>query len=169
MEFDGYGLLLAFHVLFASLWFGAGVYQVAVIGRGLMAAGPAAGGFIGALMRNGGIGRFFAINGILTIVLGGILYGQGMDKQFPAGFEGRGLWILLGAIMAVLALLHGIAVNMPTERKLMALVKSMKGPPTKEEAAQMQAYGQKLGKAGVVGVAMVATAMVLMLLSRVFV
>lgn len=169
MGFDGYGLLLALHVLFASLWFGAGVYQVAVIGRGLMAAGPAAGGFVAALMRNGGIGRFFAINGILTIVFGGILYGQGMGDRFPAGFEGRGLWINLGAIMAVLALLHGIAVNMPTERKLMALVKGMQGHPTKEQAAQMGALGQKLGKAGVVGVSMVGTAMLLMLLSRVFV
>jgi hypothetical protein len=169
MEFDGYGLLLAFHVLFASLWFGAGVYQVAVIGRGLTAAGPAAGGFVSALMRSGGIGRFFAISGALTIVFGGVLYGQGMDKQFPSGFEGRGLWILVGAIVALAAFVHGLTANMPTERKLIALVKSLKGPPTQDQAQQMQALGMKLGKAGRVGVAMVGTAMVLMLLSRVFV
>lgn len=169
MEFDGYGLLLALHVLFASMWFGAGAYQVTVIGRGLRAAGPAAGGFLAALMRTGGIGPFFAISGGLAIVFGGILYGQGMDKQFPAGFEGRGLWILLGAIMAVAAFIHGLTANLPTERKLIALVKSLKGPPTAEQAQQMQALGMKLGKAGRVGVAMVGTAMVLMLLSRVFV
>lgn len=169
MEFSGYGLLVLFHVLFASLWFGGGVYQVAVIGRGLTAAGPAAGGFIGALMRNGGIGRFFAISGLLTIIFGAILYGDLMANDAIETFSGRGLWLTLGALVAVLAFLHGLAVNMPTERKLIALVKSMKGHPTKDQAAQMQAYGQKLGKAGAVGVAMVGTAMLLMLLSRVFV
>lgn len=169
MAFEVYGLLLALHVLFASLWFGAGVYQVAVIGRGLMAAGPAAGGFIAALMRNGGIGKFFAITGGLAILFGAAVYGQGMGEQFPGAFEGRGIWITLGAIVAVLAYLHGLAANMPTERKLIALVKELKGPPTKEQAERMQALGMKLGKAGFVGVAMVGTAMLLMLLSRVFV
>ena len=169
MAFDAYGLLLLGHVLFASLWFGAGVYQVLVIGRGLRLAGPAAGGFLVTLMKNGGIGRFFAISGILTILFGGAMHGQLMSDGSIEAFSGRGLWITLGAIVAVLAFIHGLAVNMPTERKLIALCKTLNGPPTKEQAAQLQAYGQKLGKAGVVGVAMVSLAMVLMLLSRVFV
>lgn len=169
MEFSGYGLLVLFHVLFASLWFGGGVFQVAVIGRGLMAAGPAGGGFIVALMKNGGIGRFFAISGILTILFGGALYGQLMSDEAIETFSGRGLWLTLGAILAVLAFVHGLTINMPTERKLIALCKQINGPPTKEQGAQLQGYGQKLGKAGKHGVAMVATAMLLMLLSRVFV
>lgn len=169
MAFDTYGLLLALHVLFASLWFGAGVYQVSVIGRGLMAAGPAGGGFVMALMKNGGIGRFFAIAGALTIVFGGILYGKGMsDDILDSGMSGRMLWINLGVVVAILAYLHGLTSNMPTERKLIALCKSINGHPTKEQAAQMGVYGQKLGKAGAVGVAMVGTAMLLMLMSRVF-
>lgn len=168
MGFDSYGLLILGHVLFASLWFGAGVYQVLVIGRGLRAAGPAGGGFIVALMQNGGIGRFFAISGILTILFGGALYGKLMGDDAIETFSGRGLWLTLGAIVAVLAFLHGLTVNMPTERKLIALCKSLKGHPTKEQAAQLQAFGQKLGKAGAVGVSLVSLAMVLMLLGRVF-
>lgn len=169
MAFSGLGLLVLAHVLFASLWFGAGVFQVLVIGRGLMAAGPAASGFIIALMRNGGIGRFFAISGILTIVFGAALYGMEQSDGSLESFSGRGLWLTLGAIVAVLAFLHGLFVNMPTEKKLIALCNDIKGAPTKEQGQQMQAYGQKLGKAGAVGVMMVATAMVLMLLNRVFV
>lgn len=169
MGFEPYGLLVLGHVLFASLWFGAGVYQVLVIGRGLMAAGPAAGGFVVALMKNGGIGRFFALSGILTILFGGALYGQLMGDGSIETFSGRGLWLTLGAIVAVGAFIHGLAVNMPTERKLMALVKGLKGPPTKGQAAEMGALGQRLGKAGMHGVSLVATAMLLMLLSRVFV
>ena len=168
MDFSLTGLLVLLHVLFASLWFGGGVFQVAVIGRGLMAAGPAAGGFVAALMRNGGIGRFFAISGILTIVFGGILYGMEMkDGGITGAFEGRGLWLTLGAIVAVLALGHGLAVNMPTERKLIALCKDLKGPPTPKQAEEMGALGMKLGKAGGAGVMMVGAAMLLMLMNRV--
>lgn len=169
MGFEPYGLLVLGHVLFASLWFGAGVYQVSVIGRGFMAAGPAAGPFIVTLMKNGGIGRFFAIAGILTILFGGALYGQLMSDGSIETFSGRGLWLTLGAVVAVLAFIHGLAVNMPTERKLIALCKTINGPPTKDQAAQLQGFGQKLGKAGAVGVAMVSLAMLLMLLGRVFV
>ena len=169
MAFEPYGLLVLGHVLFASLWFGAGVYQVAVIGKGLRAAGPAGGGFVVALMRNGGIGRFFAVSGVLTILFGAALYGQLMADDAIETFSGRGLWLTLGALVAVLAFLHGLFANMPTERKLIALCRSIEGHPTKEQGAQLQAYGMKLGKLGVAGVAMVGTAMLLMLLSRVFV
>jgi hypothetical protein len=168
MAFEAYGLLVLGHVLFASLWFGAGVYQVLVIGRGFRLAGPAGGGFIVTLMKNGGIGRFFAISGILTILFGGALYGKLMSDDAIETFAGRGLWLTLGAIVAVLAFIHGLTVNMPTERKLIALCKEINGPPTKEQAAQLQAFGQKLGKAGMHGVTLVSLAMLLMLLSRVF-
>ncbi len=168
MAFSGLGLLVLGHVLFASLWFGAGVYQVSVIGRGLMKAGPAAGGFVITLMRNGGIGRFFAISGGLAIVFGAALYGMEQSDGSLDPWTGRGLWLTLGAIVAVLAYLHGLTSNMPTERKLIALCNEVKGAPTKEQAEQMAAYGQKLGKAGAVGVMLVGVAMLLMLLSRVF-
>jgi hypothetical protein len=171
MGFEPYGLLVLGHVLFASLWFGGGVYQVSVIGRGLMAAGPAGSGFVAALMRNGGIGKFFAITGGLTILFGAALFGiESSAKYNPIDdpMSGRGLWLTLGAILAVGAYIHGLTSNMPTERKLIALVKSIKGHPTKEQAEQMQVYGMRLGKAGAVGVAMVGVAMLLMLLSRVF-
>ena len=170
MAFEPYGLLVLGHVLFASLWFGAGVYQVAVIGRqGLMKAGPAAGGFVLALMRNGGIGRFFAVAGALTILFGAALYGDLMSSDAIETFSGRGLWLTLGAIVAVLAFLHGLTANMPTERRLIALCRSIQGHPTKEQAEQMGALGQKLGRLGTVGVTLVGTAMLLMLLGRVFV
>ncbi|HUR24823.1 MAG TPA: hypothetical protein VM327_02280 [Candidatus Thermoplasmatota archaeon] len=168
MEFSSTGLLVLLHVLFASLWFGGGVFQVAIIGRGLMKAGPAAGGFVVALMKNGGIGRFFAISGILSIVFGGILYGR--EKISDAPFDAaRNLWITMGAILAVMAFIHGMAFNMPNERKLIALCKTINGPPTKDQVAQMQALGMKLGKYGSHGILMVGLAMLLMLLSRVFV
>lgn len=169
MAFVASGLLVLGHVLFGALWFGGAAFQVLIIGQALRQAGPAASGFMSALARRGGIGKYFAITGGLTLLFGAIRYGQLMGDEAIETFSGRGLWLTLGAIVAVLGYLHGAFVNMPTERKWIALATSLKGAPTKAQAEQLQAYGMKLGKAGVLSFAMIALAMLLMLLSRVFV
>ena len=168
MAFDATGLLRLGHVLFASLWFGGAAYQVLVIGATLRQAGPAAGGFMQTLAARGGIGRYFALNGGLAILFGGILYGVRMSDGVMETFSGYGLWITLGAILAVAAYVHGMVVNMPTERKWLAFMRGLKGPPTKEQGAQLMQFGMKLGKSGFVSFVMIAVAMLLMLLSRVF-
>jgi hypothetical protein len=167
MEFVGAGLLVLFHVLFAALWFGGAVYQTAVIGRALMVAGPQASGFMLALARRGGIGRYFAITGGLAILFGGALYGQ--EHVYEAAFTGRNLWLTLGAIMAVLTYLHGLTANLPTERRWLALCNGLKGPPTPEEGRRMQELGMRLGKLGAASTAMLGLSMLLMLMSRVLV
>lgn len=169
MAFVASGLLLLAHVLFASLWFGGAAYQVLVIGATLRQAGPAAAGFMKTLADRGGIGRYFAINGGLAILFGGALYGQRMSSDAMETFSGYGLWITLGAIVAVLAYLHGMVVNMPTERRWLAFMRGLKGPPTKDQQAQLQEFGMRLGKAGFLSFVMIAVAMLLMLLGRVFV
>lgn len=174
MEFSIDGFLVLLHVLFAALWFGGGAFQVLVVGKALQAAGPNATGFMVALAKRGGIGKYFAINGGLTILFGAIVYYRQMNVIKDLGlafepFEGRWLWITLGAILAVLTYLHGMTSNMPTEKKWMALLNGLKGPPTKEEGMKLQEYGMKLGKAGMVSVAMLFVTIVLMLMSRVYV
>lgn len=169
MAFSGVGLLVLFHVLFASLWFGGLVYQVKIIGGTLMAAGPAAGGFLSVLARRNGIGWYFALTGALTIIFGGILYGNEMSSGAIAGaFEGRGLWLTIGAILAVLTYAHGLSRNLPVERKWLKLSNSITGAPTKEQGQQLQAFGMRMGKNAMVTVVLLSLAMLSMLLSRVF-
>lgn len=165
MQFSGTGLLVLFHVLFASLWFGGAVYQVLVIGRTLMVAGPQAGGFLTTLAKRGGIGTYFAITGGLAILFGALLYGA--EKVHESAWSGRGLWLTLGALVAVGAYVHGAVVNMPVERRWVAFVNGLKGPPTKEQGEQLQAFGMRMGKNGVLSTILLAVAMVLMLMSRV--
>ncbi|MEA3202417.1 MAG: hypothetical protein QOI63_83 [Thermoplasmata archaeon] len=167
MEFVGAGLLVLLHVLFATLWFGGAVFQVAIVGRTLMAAGPQAMGFVLALARRGGIGKFFAINGGLAILFGAALYGQ--EKVQDAPFAGRNLWLTLGAIVAILAYLHGAFANLPLEKKWIALCNSVSGAPTPEQGKQIQEYGMRLGKNATISTAMVGVALLLMLMSRVLV
>lgn len=160
----------ALHILAAVLWFGGGLYQVLMIGPALMRAGPQAGGFVLALMKNGGIGRFFAIAGVVTILSGGMVYGDRVKIAVDGAFgTADGFYLItIGAIVAVLALGHGLATNMPTERKLVALCRSIQGAPTAEQAKQMGDLGAKLGKRGAMGVAMVGVAMLLMLAKNAF-
>lgn len=165
MMFSGTGLLVLFHILFATLWFGGAVYQVRIIGPAFMAAGPAATGFQLALAKRGGIGKYFAITGGLAILFGAALYGQEHVYQDP--FAGRNLWLTLGALMALLAYGHGVAANLPAERKWLAVCNSVKGTPTPEQGKQMQELGMKLGKLGAQSVMMLAVAILLMLMSRV--
>ena len=167
MEFVSTGPLVLLHVLFASFWFGGAAYQVMVIGPTLRQAGPAAGGFMKTLADRGGIGKYFALNGGLTILFGAALYGQ--EKIYDITFEGRGLWLTLGALVAVGAYLHGLVVNMPTEKRWLAFMRELKGPPTKEQQAKLMEFGMKMGKAGMLSFVMIFVAMLLMLLSRVFV
>lgn len=170
MAFAGGGsLLVAAHILFATLWFGGAAYQVSIIGRTLMQAGPAAGGFLMTLARRGGIGTYFAITGGLAILFGAARYGQRMSEGSLETFSGSGLWLTLGALVAVGAYLHGMFVNTPTEKKWIRLANGIPGAPTKDQAAQLQDLGMRMGKNGVISTAMLAVAMLLMLLGRVFV
>lgn len=167
MEFVETGPLVLLHVLFASLWFGGAAYQVIVVGGTLRQAGPAAAGFMKTLAERGGIGKYFAITGGLAILFGALLYGQ--EKIYDITFEGRGLWITLGAVVAVLAYLHGMVVNMPTEKRWLAFMRGIKGAPTKEQQAQLTEFGMKMGRAGGISFLMIAVAMLLMLMSSVLV
>lgn len=156
----------ALHILFATLWFGAAAYHVSIIGSTLMQAGPAAGGFLSTLARRGGIGKYFAVNGGLAIVFGGWLFGS-MHKAGSIRFgDAHGILLTVGAGLALVAYIHGMVVNMPTERKWIALSNSIKGPPSPEQGQQLAAYGMKLGKAGVLSTILIGLAMLSMLASR---
>lgn len=169
MAFEPTGLLRLAHILFASLWFGGAAYQLLVIGATLRQAGPAAGGFMATLAARGGIGKYFAVTGGLAIGFGFAIYGVRMGNDELETFEGMGLWITLGAIVAVAAYLHGMIFNMPTEKRWLAFMRGLKGPPTKDQQAQLMDFGMRMGKAGAVSVLLLSIAMLLMLLSRVFV
>lgn len=165
MAFELYSIVRALHVLFAVLWVGGGLFQIAVIGPALMAAGPKGGGFIVALMRRGGMGRYFAISGLLTILFGGWYYGGHVRMAGGAFDVASGyIYITLGSFVALLAFLHGAFASMPAERKLIALCRDLKGEPTAEQASQMQALGMKLGRNGVISGMMIGIALLLMLM-----
>lgn len=154
----------AAHILFAVLWAGGAVFVLTVVGPALRAAGPAAGGFMGAVFRRGGFSVFFAPVGVLAVVTGGILYGQ--YKVHAAMDSAYGIMITAGAVLAVLALLDGFIGILPMNRRLVALARGLKGPPTPDQQATMMALGERLGKRSAMSAMAVAAALLFMLLAR---
>jgi hypothetical protein len=90
------------------------------------------------------------------------------SKAITGAFEGRGLWITLGAILALLAYLYGLVHSLPLERKWMRYSNAITGAPTKAQGEELMGFGKKLGISGVISTALLGLAMVAMLLSRVF-
>jgi uncharacterized membrane protein len=168
-EFSSYYLVVLLHVTFATLWVGANVFQALVIGPAMKAAGPAGGGFLVALARRGGIGKYMATVATLAVLFGAGAYFQGDYHEHAFELDGGYVWVTLGAILALLAYLHGWSVNFPTERRWMAFLATLKGPPTPEQQQQLQAFGMKLGKNGAVSMMILFVAMLLMLMHQVYV
>jgi uncharacterized membrane protein len=152
------------HVAGAVLWAGGALFQAAIVGPALARAGPAAGGFLQAVARRGGFGPYFGAVATLTVLTGGALYG--MEDLHTAMGSGRGLWLTIGAVVAVLAYLHGLFAVMPNERRLVATLKGMQGPPTAEQGAALAAQGAKVGKLSMVSTALVAAALLAMLVGN---
>jgi hypothetical protein len=150
------------HIIFGALWFGGGLFAISIILPGVNAAGPAGKSFMAAILRGGGFGKFFGPVSGLTVLTGLLLYyGRGYhDGPFD---DAAAAMVTVGAILAILAFAEGLAVNMPSERKLRAIVKQMgNAPPSPEQASQMEALAMKSRKASMRGMALVALTFLLM-------
>jgi uncharacterized membrane protein len=169
MAFETVAFVRALHVIFAALWVGGGFFASFILGPNLRAAGPAAGPFMATVVRRGGFSWFFALTGLVTIATGGFLYGELGYAAAPFG-DGARASVTVGAILAVLALVEGAAVLGPNERRMKKLVQSMpaQGPPSAEQAAEMQRLGMKQGKASARSTVLITLALLAMTLRVLF-
>ena len=169
MVFDLPTVARVIHVIAAGIWMGGAFLMAFILGPSLRAAGPAAGPFMMTVIRRGGLSPFFMSVGGVTIVVGLYLYGEYGYGSAPFGDAVASL-ITVGALIALIAYIHGLFVMMPNERKIKRLVRSMKpGPPSADEAAQFQAYGMKQGKNSALAALLITLTFVLMTASRLFV
>lgn len=165
MAFTMHSFVLIMHVLFASLWFGGAVFQVLVVGSAMRRAGPAAIGFMQAVAKNGGFAPYVAISGVVTVVAGGFLYYD--SKIGQDAWTGSNLWLSIGAILGVAALLEGIFGLRPLNNKWVAALSGIKVTPTPEQGKQIADLGMRIGKMTLRSMVLIALAMILMLLWRV--
>jgi hypothetical protein len=132
----------------------------------VQAAGPDGGRFMLRLSAFGRMSRVLTISAALTVLAGILLY-----WQTSSGLSGtwltsaHGITLTIGAIIGILAMLHGIFATGPIVTKMGTVAKdilSRQGPPPPELMQQAQALGARLGSNSMASVAMGALALFFM-------
>lgn len=168
MAFEVVSFVRGMHVIFASLWVGAAVFMAFVLGPHM--ASPAGGAFMrGLLGRGGSIAWFFPATGILTILTGAYVYNEMGYAADPFGGGARAS-VTIGAILALLALVHGAASLGPAQKRMKRIIDTIpaNAPPTPEQAAELQRLGMKQGKGGAASAALIFVALLAMSLRVLF-
>ena len=158
------------HIVVGVFWVGTVVFMAAFLMPSVRAAGPAGGTVIQQLM---GVRRLpLWIMGSMALTL---LSGLGLYWRDSAGFQsawlasGAGKAFGLGGAVAIAASILGMAINMPTARRLTEISGRLQAagrPPTPEEQATLAALQARLGRASVVAAVLLVTATLLMAIAR---
>jgi uncharacterized membrane protein len=148
------GVLLVFrlaHILSGVFWVGSILFFSRFIFPTARALGPAAGPVIDHLNRVLKVPMALIGCGVLTILSGfGLFWNDSMGFKGAWMSSHTGMTFSLGALSAIIAFVIGLAVNAPTAKKMVAVaaqVHAKGGPPTPEQAAEMQRLQRRLGGA----------------------
>jgi len=131
--------LRLFHIVAGAFWVGSAAYDAFFVMPTARAAGPEGGRFVGRLMQR--MGPAMGIGMLLTVIPGLMMYGRlsaGFDKAWVT--SPQGLTLGTGAVVTLLAVVLGIAVNVPVRGKMVALRKGLEtqgGAPDPAAAAQL--------------------------------
>jgi uncharacterized membrane protein len=162
--------LRTLHIVVGVFWVGTVVFMAAFLAPSVRAAGPAGGAVLQQLM---GVRRLpLWIMGAMVVTL---LSGLGLYWRDSAGFQsawlgsGAGRVFGLGGAVAIAASILGMAINMPTARRLTEISGRLQAagrPPTPEEQAALAALHARLSRASVVAAVLLVTATLLMAIAR---
>ncbi|MEO8227818.1 MAG: hypothetical protein ABI637_10310 [Gemmatimonadota bacterium] len=156
------------HVVSGVLWVGSVAFIAALLLPALRATGPAS----GAVMQQMGkrIPPLMLTTSLLTV-----LSGLGLYARDSGGFSsswmrsGQGLTFGTGGILALIAVIHGMAVNSPTGKRMGMLAAGMEragGPAQPEQMAEMQRLQARLSRATTLAAALLVSAAALMGVAR---
>lgn len=140
------------HILSGAFWYGAVIFSVRLLMPSLRAIGPAAGPVMAQLNQRG---MSAALMGAAIVNLG-----SGIWLMFvvPGGAVGEwmktgmGRMIGAGAACAILAMIIGMIVNPPAVKRMGRIATAAAqrgGPPSPEEAAEVQRLQKRMASANV--------------------
>jgi uncharacterized membrane protein len=158
------------HIVVGVFWVGTVVFMAAFLTPSVRAAGPAGGAVIQHLM---GVRRLplWIMGGMVLTLLSGF----GLYWRDSAGFQsawlasGAGKVFGLGGAVALAASILGVAINMPTARRLTEISGRLQAagrPPTPDEQVTLAALQGRLSRAGVVAAVLLVIATLLMAIAR---
>ena len=130
------------HVFSGVFWVGSVLFATYLLAPSLRALGPGAGPVMNQLVRVRRMPVLMMTSSLLTIGAG--IWLLAIDSTGAPGEwmrSGTGRTFSMGGALAILAFLLGMAINMPASRRLAALgaaAAARGGPPTAEEADELQ-------------------------------
>jgi hypothetical protein len=142
-------LLLRFvHIVVGVAWGGAVIFIALFLMPTLKAVGPAGGAVMGHLTQVRRLPAYLMAGVILTVLSGIALYwndSMGFSGQWVS--SGPGKTFAVGGAMGIIVAVLGMAVNAPTAKRMGALlaeVQALGGPPSAQQAAEIQRLQARL-------------------------
>lgn len=140
-------ILRLLHIFGAVAWVGGAMFLTGVMLPVVQTAGPDGGKFMAWVGRSGKLTTFMTWASITTVVAGVLLFFP-ISSNFSGAWLGstHGIVLSIGAVIGILALLHGIFGAGAVARRSAALateVASQGGPPSPEQMQMAQALGAK--------------------------
>lgn len=135
MEISWIGLLRAVHLSAGAVWFGVVLFSTTFLGPVIRDSGESARGFMAAVERRGGFGKFMGPVGILAILSGLLLYWRMGYLDAPFRTTSSTL-LTLGGLLALGAWSYGTVVMLPLQRRVATLAKKGDVPIADLQAMQ---------------------------------
>jgi hypothetical protein len=130
------------HIVAGVFWVGAALLITIFLLPSIRAAGPAGGEVMQQLTQIRHLPRYLEVATVLTLASGVLLYWHMSGGFHFAWFRSDpGLLFGGGGLLAILAGTLGFTVNAPTARRMGSLGAAIRqggGPPTPEQAAELQ-------------------------------
>ena len=163
-------LLRLIHILAGVFWVGGILFLTRFLLPTTAALGPAAGPVMDHLNRVGRLSQTLLGAGVVTVLAGFTLYWRdavGSGAAWMASSTARVFGA--GGVLAVIAILIGVTINIPTAKRLgtlMASIQASGGPPSPEQRGLQQALQARLGTAARVVAALLVLATAAMAVAR---
>ena len=168
---DWYVIVLrVIHIAAGVFWVGAAFVLFLFIQPSVRATGPAGQEFMGHLTTRKNLPLVVLLSGVVTVLAGLLLYWRasgGFDTAWIS--SGPGISFTVGGVAAIVTLALGLAVTKPSIDRMGALgqeIASSGGPPTPEQAAELQRLQARTVLVGRVSLVLLAVAVVAMAIAR---
>ena len=130
------------HIVGGVFWVGSAMFAAILLAPALRAVGPGAGPVMNQLVKVRKMPILMMASGLATMIAGTwllMIASAGQPEVFMR--SGPGQTYGIGGLLAIVAFVLGMAVNMPASKRLAALgaaAAARGGPPTADESAEMQ-------------------------------
>lgn len=163
-------ILRLIHILSGVFWVGSVIFVARFLVPAVRDSGPGGPAVMQQLTQVRGLPRALIGAALFTILSGIGLYAIDSGGFQSAWLASRQAMIFgLGGVLAIATFILGLLVNAPVGNQLGrigAAIKARGGPPTPEEAAQLQQLQARLARAGVWAAVLLVLATTAMAVAR---